>query len=89
MAEKKKKAASKLSFGEAVDEIEELLARLEAEEIDIDDLSAEVRRAVELIGLCRTKLEKTDAEVRELVAELPGKSESGKSTGEDDEEIPF
>ena len=68
---KKKKAASSLSFGEAMAEVEQLLAGLESEEIDIDDLADEVKRAVELIGVCRQKLEKTDTEVRGLVAELP------------------
>ncbi len=75
----RKKAASKISFGEAVGEVEQILARLEAEEIDIDDLSTEVRRAVELIGVCRAKLEKTDAEVRDLVADLQDEAPAGSA----------
>lgn len=70
MTEKKRIPAKKLSFGDAVTEVEEILDRLEGEDIDIDDLSAEVGRAVELIKVCRTKLEKTDQEVRTLVADL-------------------
>jgi exonuclease VII small subunit len=38
--------------------------------VDIDRLGAEVARAVELIQVCREKLEKTDREVRDLVAGL-------------------
>jgi len=56
-------------------------------------LSEEVRRAVELIQVCREKLEKTDTEVRDLVAGLQqsGSEEdstngSGKGSGED---LPF
>ncbi len=74
MAEKKtspkRTPAKKLSFGEAVSEVEEILAGLEQDEIDIDRLSEEVKRAVELIQVCREKLEKTDTEVRDLVAGL-------------------
>ena len=74
MAEKKtnpkKTPAKKLSFGEAVSEVEEILAGLEQDEVDIDRLGEEVKRAVELIQVCREKLEKTDGEVRELVAGL-------------------
>ena len=70
MAVKKHSPAKKVSFGEAVEEVEAILARLEAEEIDIDDLSREVKRAVELLKICREKLEKTDSEVRELVSDL-------------------
>ena len=58
------------TFGAAVDEIETILARLEREEVDIDDLAAEVRRAVELIGLCRRKLASTELEVRAYVDSL-------------------
>ena len=66
----KKTPAKKLSFGEAVSEVERILAGLEHDEIDIDRLSEEVGRAVELIQVCREKLERTDAEVRDLVAGL-------------------
>ena len=88
-----KKDPKKLSFGEAVREVEQILAGLEQDEIDIDRLSEEVRRAVELIQVCREKLEKTDTEVRELVAGLqqPGPEDesqgsSGDGSGED---LPF
>lgn len=60
----------RLSFGEAMAEVEEILAGLEREDVDIDRLGAEVKRAVELITVCREKLEKTDREVRDLVAGL-------------------
>ncbi|MCK9996865.1 MAG: exodeoxyribonuclease VII small subunit [Candidatus Krumholzibacteria bacterium] len=94
MAEKrtrpKRAPAKKLSFGEAVSEVEQILAGLEQDEIDIDRLSEEVKRAVELIQVCREKLEKTDTEVRDLVAELQQSGSedetsdgSGKDSGED------
>ncbi len=51
-------------------EVEEILANLEREDVDIDRLGAEVKRAVELITVCREKLEKTDREVRDLVSGL-------------------
>ena len=66
MAKKKEE----IGFRAAVEEVEKILGRLEADDIDIDDLSAEVRRAVELIGVCRGKLDKTEVEVREFVAGL-------------------
>ncbi|MDY0110191.1 MAG: exodeoxyribonuclease VII small subunit [Candidatus Krumholzibacteria bacterium] len=66
----KKIPASKLSFSEAVAEVEDIVARLESEQIDIDGLTGEVQRAVDLIAACRARLERTDIEVRELVARL-------------------
>ncbi len=87
MAEKKVKPvpAKKLSFGEAVTEVEEILAGLEQENVDIDSLGTEVKRAVELIQVCREKLAKTDNEVRGLVAGLQTDNEAGEKT----EDLPF
>jgi len=85
VAASKKKAAKNLSFNEAVGEVEEILAGLEDEGVDIDKLGEEVGRAVELIQVCRAKLEKTETEVRTLVEGLEG--ESAATAGE--EEVPF
>ncbi len=87
MAEKKAKPtpAKKLSFSEAVAEVEEILAGLERENVDIDSLGDEVKRAVELIQVCREKLEKTDGEVRGLVAGLQAET----TTDEAGEDLPF
>ncbi len=84
MAASKKKPAKNLSFGEAVNEVEEILAGLEDDNIDIDKLGAEVRRAVELIQICRGKLEKTDAEVRQLVEGLQSSGSSDETPASDE-----
>lgn len=79
MAEKKT-PAKRISFGEAMTEVEQILAGLEREDVDIDRLGAEVKRAVELITVCREKLEKTDREVRDLVAGLQEDDDDGKDS---------
>lgn len=92
MAEKKKTPAKKLSFGDAVQEVEGILARLEEDAVDIDQLGAEVQRAVELIQVCRDKLEKTDQEVRDLVTGLEEPRDATPvtaETAEDGEDLPF
>ncbi len=92
VVEKKAKPtpAKKLSFGEAVSEVEDILAGLERENVDIDSLGDEVKRAVELIQVCREKLEKTDAEVRGLVAGLQSESKPDEDKeGEKNEDLPF
>ena len=84
---RKKTPAKKLSFGEAVSEVEEILANLESETVEIDTLGEEVKRAVELIQVCRQKLEKTDSEVRELVSGL--ESGDADKTGDDEGDRPL
>ena len=60
-------AKKKLTYTEAVAEIEQILARLRGEQIDVDTLSAEVKRATELIAQCKAQL--TDVE-KAVKAEL-------------------
>ncbi len=70
------------SFGEALTEVEAILARLEADEIDIDDLSAEVKRAVTLVDACRDKLHKTELEVKAFVEGLGQVDDSAAPGGD-------
>jgi exodeoxyribonuclease VII small subunit len=86
----KKTPVNKLSFSEAVAEVEDIVARLEGEQTDVDELAGEVKRAVELIAACRARLEKTDGEVRELVAQLaPPPAVEAPRTSQSDQDAPF
>jgi exodeoxyribonuclease VII small subunit len=59
-----------LSFREAMDELEGILERIEGEEIDIDRLAEELRRAAQLLDLCRGKIRKAEVEVTQIVQTL-------------------
>ena len=80
MTPRQKKA---LGFEESIAEVEAILARLEAGEVAIDDLSAEVKRAVTLVGTCRAKLRKTELEVQEFVQDLEREDEDADEPGGD------
>ncbi len=56
-----------MNYSEASAEIERILARLRSEEMDVDDLAAQVARATELIAQCKKKLLKTEAEVNRIL----------------------
>ena len=56
-----------LNYSEASAEIERILARLRSEEMDVDDLAAQVARATELIAQCKKKLLKSEAEVNRIL----------------------
>ncbi len=67
------------SFRESIDELESILERIEGEEIDIDRLGEELRRATYLLELCRGKIRKAEVEVTQIVQSL---EESGEGDGE-------
>ena len=55
------------SYKEAVSEIEEIISKLENEEIDLDKLSEQVKRASELILNCKTSLKTSEAEIEKII----------------------
>ena len=53
-------------------ELEEILGRIEGEEVDLDRLAEELRRAAELLELCRAKIRRAEVEVTQIVQRLEG-----------------
>ncbi len=58
------------AFGEALEELEGILRRVEGEEIDVDSLAEELRRAAELLEVCRAKIRRAEVEVTQIVQSL-------------------
>jgi exodeoxyribonuclease VII small subunit len=84
-----KKAASKTPrYGEAMEELESILAQLEDESVDVDELTAKVKRASELIQLCRDRLKNTRLEIEQVVADLESIEEAEQAEDDDEEEEP-
>jgi len=59
-----------IKYSEAVTELNIILDGLESEQVDVDEVSAKVKRAIELIKFCREKIENTELEVRKIVKEF-------------------
>ncbi|MBM3691859.1 MAG: exodeoxyribonuclease VII small subunit [Actinomycetota bacterium] len=59
-----------IGYGEAMAELEAILAELEGHDLDIDLLADRVRRASELITSCRDRITRAEADVDEIVADL-------------------
>lgn len=59
-----------LSFSQALEQLEEILNRIEGEEIDIDELATELRRGAQLLELCRGKIRRAEVEVTQIVQSL-------------------
>jgi exodeoxyribonuclease VII small subunit len=60
-------AKKELGYRKAIDEIEAILTKIEGGEIDIDDLSAEIKRAAKLLQGCKEKLFQTEQEVEKIM----------------------
>lgn len=63
-------AKKEFSFTDAVGEIEKILEKIESDDLDVDKLSVEVKRASELIRECQKKLRTTEEEINNIFREL-------------------
>jgi exodeoxyribonuclease VII small subunit len=59
-----------LGYAEAVEELEGILSELDGDEVDVDVLAERVRRAADLVQLCRRRLDAARVEVTRIVADL-------------------
>ena len=59
-----------LDYSSAVAELDEILAELEDESLDVDILADRVKRASVLITFCRTRITSAKTQVEQIVADL-------------------
>jgi len=63
-------AGGGLGYAEAMTELEGILEELEGDHLDVDVLAERVRRASELIKLCRTRISRAQEDVNRIVTDL-------------------
>ena len=59
-----------LGYADAVEELEAILAELDGDDVDVDLLAERVKRAADLVQLCRRRIEAARVEVTRIVADL-------------------
>lgn len=58
------------NYSESIKELEEIVKSVENESLDLDELSKKVKRATELIKICKKKLFQTDAEIEKILESI-------------------
>ncbi|MCR5240543.1 MAG: exodeoxyribonuclease VII small subunit [Prevotella sp.] len=56
-------------YEKAMAELQSIVTKMENDELDVDQLSEQLKRAQELIKFCKDKLTKTDEEIKKILAE--------------------
>ena len=62
--------AKKLTYNEAIEEIEQIIARIENDEYSIDDLAEKVKRISFMINYCKDKLRNTEVELDKILKKM-------------------
>ena len=61
--------AKEIKYEAVLAELQTIVRKMENDELDIDEMSVQLKRAQELIKLCKDKLTKTDEEIKKILAE--------------------
>ena len=60
----------KISYDDSFEELQEIMHDLQEDEISVDELSAKVKRAAELLKMCNQILRDTEKNVGDLIKDL-------------------
>lgn len=58
-----------MKYEAAIAELQAITSKMENNELDIDQMAEQLKRAQQLIKLCKDKLTKTDAEIKKILTE--------------------
>jgi exodeoxyribonuclease VII small subunit len=82
MIKKASPPVDSLSFEKAIDELDQLVRKMESGELSLDDSIAAYRRGAELARYCQARLANAEQEIRQLEGDLlkplnPGELKGG------------
>lgn len=58
-----------MNYEEAVQQLETIVQRMENDELDIDELTTELKKAQQLIKMCKAKLTKVDEDIKKILSQ--------------------
>ena len=58
---------SKMNYEDAVKRLEEIVKKMESDELGIDQMAAQLKEAQQLIHLCKDRLTKVDADIKAVM----------------------
>jgi exodeoxyribonuclease VII small subunit len=70
MADDTAATGDEIGYAAALAELETILAEIEDDAVDVDVLATRVRRAAELLRVCRDRISAARVEVTQIVTEL-------------------
>ena len=62
--------AKEVKYEQALTRLEEIVEQMENDELNIDELGEQLKKAQKLVKLCKDKLTKTDEEIKKILTEM-------------------
>ena len=70
---------TEINYQQAFDELQEIVSDMEDGQINVDELAQKVKRATELIRICKNKLTATEGDVQKILKELEAQNSEDNS----------
>ena len=58
---------AELKYRKAIERLDEIISKIENDDVDVDELSLQVKEAADLVKLCKAKIDKAEMEVKQVV----------------------
>ncbi len=68
-----------LTYTQAFNELQEIVSQMEDSQIPVDELDEKIRRAADLLRICKDKLHKTEKNVQKVLDEISRYAAEGES----------
>lgn len=65
----------KMTYTQAIAELEQIVEEIEEGSVTVDELSEKVTRAAHLLRICKEKLSSTEEDVKKILDEIENKPE--------------
>lgn len=59
-----------MTYTEAFEELQQIVSEMEDGDISVDVLSIKVKRAAELLAICKQQLQQTEKDVQQILTDL-------------------
>ena len=63
-----------IKYSKAIERLDEIINKIESDDVDVDELSLKVKEAVDLIKVCKSKIDKAELEVKQVVEDFAKES---------------
>ena len=70
---------TEINYTDAFDELQDIVSDMEDGQINVDELAQKVKRATELIRICKNKLTATEGDVQKILKELEAQNSEDNS----------
>ena len=74
----KKSEIDEVNYRNAIERLDEIIRKIEDDDIDVDELSLQVKEAVNLVKLCKAKIDKAEMEVKQVVDDFAKESKGNE-----------